>query len=393
MGEESHLTKSLTLFDLILFGVASTMGSGGFNLIGKATQEAGSWWPVPFFISVVLLLGASRSYSKTFEVFQNNTAESDMIREVLGPVGEKVGTFSILLFNIVSISTILVFCSQLLFPGKDWGFQIGTALLILLGMALVSLQGIDMNKSLINGVSTILLVLLTGAAALGGVGVATQPFPDLAKKKSPPKDFFTSTLYFFFILAGFDALMKFSEETKDKKHIPHSFYISNLLSAGLTFGIALAILTWLPNIKESQESNALGYLLERFLGTGTAEWVKYSSIVFMVVTTFVVYLSMTRYLYSLGEQKDSAISFFTQLNENNSPYWAVLCIFVFAAIAILINNVDRLIKLSDMGIILTILAVTVSVTLYSLKKGDITESMIHGITSLGFVGLFGITFF
>ena len=35
------LTKTLSLYDLTLFGITSILGSGGFNLIGNALTEGG----------------------------------------------------------------------------------------------------------------------------------------------------------------------------------------------------------------------------------------------------------------------------------------------------------------------------------------------------------------
>jgi amino acid transporter len=110
------LEKALTLTDLTLFGVASIIGSGGFNLVGKAIRAGGAWWPVAFGISAALLLGASYAYSDAFQRFGKNTTESDMVASIFGPMGEGVSVAAILLFNIVSISAILVFCTQMMIP-------------------------------------------------------------------------------------------------------------------------------------------------------------------------------------------------------------------------------------------------------------------------------------
>ena len=49
MGHTDHasnnLNKTLTLKDLVLFGVISIFGSGGFNLIGRAITQGGPQWP------------------------------------------------------------------------------------------------------------------------------------------------------------------------------------------------------------------------------------------------------------------------------------------------------------------------------------------------------------
>ena len=61
------LEKTLTLTDLIFFGIASILGSGGFNLIGEAIVKGGSWWPAALGISSAAFMGASKVYEKAFD--------------------------------------------------------------------------------------------------------------------------------------------------------------------------------------------------------------------------------------------------------------------------------------------------------------------------------------
>jgi hypothetical protein len=57
MTEETSLKKTLTLTDLIFFGIASIVGSGGFNLIGEAVMKGGDWWPAALAVAAAVLHG------------------------------------------------------------------------------------------------------------------------------------------------------------------------------------------------------------------------------------------------------------------------------------------------------------------------------------------------
>ena len=220
------LERALTLTDLTLFGVASIVGSGGFNLVGKAVRAGGSWWPVAFLISATLLMGAAYAYSEAFAASGKNTAESDIVASAFGPVGEGASICAILLFNIVSISAILVFCAQLLIPGHSWVSQVGVALAALGGMAGFSLAGIELNRVSIDVVAYVMVAVLAGTASLGLYGLAAG-----SGSPSPTgSSFTTSLLMIFFILAGFDNNMKFAEEAVDAADIPRSFFTSNVIS-------------------------------------------------------------------------------------------------------------------------------------------------------------------
>ena len=157
MPEESHLNKTLSLSDLVFIGVGSILGSGGFNLIGEAVAKAGNLWPLTLGASTAVFLGSSYTYQKAFELFKTNTAESDIVKSQFGDTASTVTAFSILTFNIISISTILVFAAHMIYPGASWLSQVSFAMIFLIGMAVFSLQGIELNKQTINLLSIFLI--------------------------------------------------------------------------------------------------------------------------------------------------------------------------------------------------------------------------------------------
>ena len=385
------LERALTLTDLTLFGVASIVGSGGFNLVGKAVRAGGSWWPIAFGISVMLLLGASYAYSEAFQRFGKNTSESDIVASIFGPVGEGVTVFAILLFNIVSISAILVFCAQLLIPNGPWATQVGIALGLLGGMAGFSLTGIDLNRVLISSLSCVLVGTLAITAALGVYGLGYAPTPNLSPPATPAS-FVTSILLIFFILAGFDSNMKFAEEAKESSDIPTSFFTSNVISFALVAGVALAIQEWIPGLSVAKEGNALGHLYTAFFGPGALTPVLYLMVVFMITTTFVVFLSTTRYLFGLGE-KFSSLSFLREVNTASVPYITVALVTVIAGLAILINHTETLVRLSDAGIILLLGLVAAAASITDFGEGSLLGAILNAATATGFTGLLGCCLF
>lgn len=385
----SVLGKSLSLTDLTLFGISSIVGSGGFNLIGRATQAGGTWWPAAFGIAAILLMGGAYSYRDAFRNSPRNTAESDLIRSELGSWAEWLSIGSIMTFNVVSMSTILVLVSQLLFPGGKWFGQITFALSLLTIMAIFALQGLELSKSIINGVSVLLLVVLGAAALMGGWGGLTQPWPTVGNGK---RDFVTSLLLFFFVLAGFDALIKFTEEAKDKEDIPRSFFLANGVSDILVFGAALALALFVPGLTRVEENNALGHLFEHFLGSGVAGGFKLLMVLFMVVTTFVVFLASSRYLFSLAE-KTPALEKLATVTEKNVPYGAIGAVFAVAAAAVSLNHTDTMVKISDVGLIVTSLLVSVAAALNNWRSDQKGEAAIHGATAAGFTTLLGAALF
>ncbi len=384
--ERNGLLKTLTLKDLIFFGVSSILGSGGFHLIGEAVATGGSWWPAALGTSGALFMGASRVYEEAFRKSPTNTSEIDITEKEFGVVTTKLNTAAILIFNIVSISTILVMASHMIFPKGTWTGQIATALFFLTGMTYFSSLGIDVNKDVINFLSVILIIILCILTALGGLGVTEQGWTSFS---FPKENFALSTLLFFFVLAGFDALIKFTQETKEKEDIPRSFYITNSLCFFFTLGIALAFVSFVPITKNMDFSNNIGDIFQHFLGGKTSTIVKVGATVYIILTAFVTFLATSRFMYGLGE-KYKPLELLKHLNENKAPIYAILSTFLIGAFGIFINHTETLVRIADFALAIFLFIVSAAVSKSNLDEGKIP--WIEGGTAAGLLGLMGISF-
>lgn len=376
------LNRSLTLMDLTLFGVASILGSGGFNLIGTSVREGGAMWPLALGISFALLMGSAFTYARAYERFRQNTAETDMVRSVFGSSLENAGIASILVYNIANIAVILVVCTKLLMPSSS----VAVTLLMLAGMAGVSLLGIDVNKEIVNVVTGGLLLIFCAASLIGGAGALTQSSQSLP---TPSRAGFLNSVWMFvFVLIGFDALVKFAEEAKNESDIPTSFYLSNVISAILTAGAALAISVWLPGLTEAQSNVAIPLLFAKFLGPWIVGPMEMAISAFMLITTFVVFLATTRYLYGLGEKSEALAS----VNTAKAPWVAIATVFGAGSALVLLNNTGLLVKITDIGFAVIASLVAGAIAVADWRDGKIAEACVSGATASGFLGLIASAF-
>ena len=384
--EHNGLAKTLTLKDLVFFGISSILGSGGFHLIGEAVATGGSWWPAALGTSGALFMGASKVYEEAFRKSQSNTSEIDITEKEFGSSMTNLNTGAILIFNIVSISTILVMAAHMVFPKGTWTGQIAAALFCLTGMSYFSLLGIDVNKDVINFLSVILIIILSILTALGGLGVTEKGWTSFS---FPKESFALSTLLFFFVLAGFDALIKFTQEAKEKEDIPKSFYITNSLCFFFTLGIALAFVSYVPISKNMDFSNNIGDIFQHFLGGKTSVIVKVGAIIYIILTAFVTFLATTRFMYGLGE-KYKPLELLKQLNENKAPIYGILATFLVGSFAILINHTETLVRIADFALAIFLFIVSAAISKSKVLEGKIP--WIEGGTAAGLLGLMGISF-
>jgi hypothetical protein len=146
----------------------------------------------------------------------------------------------------------------------------------------------------------------------------------------------------------------------------------------------MAIFYWVPN---ANSGNAIEQLVGEFLGKNVEVGFKYVIVSFMITAAFIEFLSMTRYMYGLGKKYNNPL--LSTLNENKAPYVAIGLIFALTLLGILNNHTDTLVMISDLGIIITILLVSASVTIAEWES-DLMSSILSGLTTAGFGGFLSL---
>ena len=380
-NRQGMLTRSLTLTDLTLFGIASIMGSGGFNLIGPSVREGGNMWPFALFAAGALLLCSSFTYAEAFHRFHKTTSESDSIKESFGPIAELVGLFAIVFYNLSSIIVILTVCAHMILPNGSWAAQVSFAISILAVMAALSLYGIDINKYIITTLTWFLISILVIAASFGIWGLTADNTPIVESSGNFMKSFWK----FLFILVGFDAIMKFAGETEKDEDIPTAFYLSNIDSILLVAAVAFAIVVCVPRNKQNMD--VLSHLFAIFAGAWVIYPFRWLVILFLLTTTFVIFLATTRYIYGVGDNFGDSYKWLKATNEQNAPWAAIATVFGSGSILAMLNNVDKLVVITDFGFAGIASLVAGSVAVAEWKDEHLGSAALSGATALSFCGI------
>lgn len=380
------LNKVLNLKDLTLFGISSILGSGGFNLVGQAIKDGNHYFPLTLLLSGALFTGSAHSYAYANDNYKSNISETKLIENVYGSIGKYTSSLSILLYNIFASATILVLCSKILFPNTSWWKQVSFSLLLLSMMTFAAFQQLDINKEVINIVSLAIILVLGSASFLGISHLNQESF----KMPSFPYkiNLYESLLYFFFILAGHDALIKFSEEAIEEKDINRSMYISIGISILLVAGLCLAGVTYLTDFRTINVNDIVAEIFEKVFNKTVGKYVSYFAILGMIISTFVGFLATIRYTYALPEQMPF-LNFIRKGGDGHVSHISILVIGALCALAILINQTTSLVELSDIALITTLLLVSSSASYNKFKEG--VMPITDGLTSGGLLGILGLT--
>jgi hypothetical protein len=382
------LKQTLTITDHMLFGLSSVLGSGGINMIGSAAQAGGALWPILLGAVSALFLGCAWAYTRALQIEGTNTSETDLIARMFGGAVAGAANLGVLVFNICSIAVLLVFVAQLIFPTGGWFPQVGLATLLLAVMTGASLTGMEANKEIINWTTWGLIVILFGALGLGGWGALTRapvalPLPSAGGAAK-------SAMYFFFVLAGFETLMKFVRESvAPQRDLPVAFFGTIVGATLLTAGIAWTLSLWVPNLSAVQECNALGHLFAKVGGPNMIGSMKVAMIVFMLVTTFVFFLATTRHLYGVGEQH-AELRWLTDVNGAAAPWRAIAVTALTAFLGLLVDNTDALVRISNLGMLTLLGLVSAAVGVHDAV--DPMSVAVSGATCTGLGCMMGAAF-
>ena len=135
--------------------------------------------------------------------------------------------------------------------------------------------------------------------------------------------------------------------------------------------------------------NGIGEILHKFLGGNTKTIVTYFAVLYMIITTFVTFLATTRYLFGLGDVY-KGLDFMKVVTEAKVPINAVAFTLATAAIGILVNHTEYLVRAADFGLSALLLMVAAAATKSIASQGKIP--WIEGTTTAALAGFMGLSF-
>ena len=253
-------------------------------------------------------------------------------------------------------------------------------------MTFAAFQQLDMNKEVINIFSLGIILILGSASLFGFSQLVSKPF--IAPKFPEKINLYESLLYFFFILAGHDSLIKFAEETVNEKDFNSSIYISLAIAVLLIGGLCLAAVTYIRDFRTINIDDIVAEIFEKIFNKGVGKFVSYFAILCMIISTFIGFLATIRYTYGLSD-KIPFLNFIKDGGDGSVSHISILIIGLLCIFAILINQTTSLVELSDVALIITLLLVSSASFYEKYKEGSIPVT--DGLTSGGLLGILGLT--
>jgi len=340
---DNKLKKSLSLLDLVFFGLGNVTGAGIFVLITKTLLYSGKY-VLPLFVLVTLIsciMGLV--YLEIFNRYKSPICEYLIVKETLGHTYSHALIYIIYFFVVFSALTIVIALSKYIgtipyfYFLNNYFSQVSMSISLILLMSFINYCGIETSKLVLNTIALGLLLFLCG--------IILSSFKYFSLKKIiqgpavPFDSIVLSAIIGFFLFNGFDAIVKISTEVIDDKNVFYGLIITLLISSIIYILIIISCLCVMGFKNTVNSESPLTKMYELLYNPRVGFFAYIVGIIIMFNTAFLSALTATRFMYSCANENHIMFSeFWKKLNSNKVPSNAIIVSALIAILFSLFNN-------------------------------------------------------
>lgn len=347
------LKRTLSLWQLSLYGVGIILGAGIYALIGQGAAVAGNALWLSFIIAAVVASFTGLSYAELSSMCPKEAAEYNYTKRAFGfrKLSFFVGWIMIVAGIIASATVALGFGGYFsyLFGGSP--FVIAAGLIVLL--SLINFIGIRESAAFnivgaIVEIAGLIIVVLVGLFFVtGGAAPAIDFF------ETPNNVGFAgimaATLIIFFAYIGYEEIANVSEETKKAATVvPKAIIIAMIISTVLYILVSLTSVSVLGWEKLSASKAPLTEVVSTVIPQAD---VAFSFIALFATSNTVLALLIATSRIFCGMSRDNAMpSPFSAVGKRGTPYTAVFTVMSLALGALMLGGIKTAALLTDLSI-------------------------------------------
>lgn len=393
-GYEPKLSRSLTIWQLVAFGLTYLQPIGPAVIFGFLLSTSGGSVALPYALAFVGMIFTVMSYSVLIKEYPLSGSIYNYVKYVINPfwgfiAGWLLALDYILIPTITSVSSA-IYAHQLV---PSISYEVWLCLFIC-GMGLLNLIGIK-STSYINSA---ILLLQVGIVVAGFVIWTTFLMKSSRSAHSlfslAPFQFDTfsgllqaSSLAIFSFL-GFDAVTTMAEESVNpRRDIPRAMMICTCIGFTIMFVTGYLGVLLFPNWQTliTDQSWLDAALFNAAKLTGGDLFVLMYTVGFilaMVITNLVGTAAAARLLYGIGRDGIIPSRIFSAVNKRfQTPHWNIVFIMLIEMVLGSFANPDQLAELINYGAISGFIMLNFSVIWFGVKRLSIMPNNIRNITS------------
>ncbi|TDD19477.1 amino acid permease [Nonomuraea diastatica] len=393
-GEGGELRRTMSLWQLTLFSVGATLGTGIFVILGQAVPKAGPAVVLAFVLAAFTALLSALSYAELAGTIPVSGSSYSYAYATLGELVAWVCGWCLMLEYAVSVAAVSVGWGEYLnaflraiagftlpdaitrSPGQDGGVVNVTAILIVLLATWLLLHGASESAK-----ANAIFVLLKIAVLLFFCAVAFTAFRSGNLSPLAPMGVAGITAaasQVFFSYIGFDAASTAGEEAKNpRRDLPLAIVFSLAIVTIVYVLVALAAVGAMPWTEFDPDSTeaSLAYIADLAMG---ATWpgliVSFGAVIAIASVVLTVMYGQTRILFAMS--RDGLIPrIFQKVNPRRQvPVANTLIVALFVSVLAGLVPLGQLAEATSIGTLFAFAIVNVGVLVLRYRSPGLPRS-------------------
>ncbi len=394
-GASDHLKRSIGTFQLTMFGVGATVGTGIFFVLSQAVPEAGPAVIISFLIaslgaglaaicyaemaSAVPVSGSTYSYAYTTlgEFVAMGVAACLLLEYGVSTAAVAVGWsqyLSKLLDNIFHVSlphAISAAPWDKVDPGEPHAWINLPAVILVAMCAALLIRGASESAKVNATMVVIKLAVLLMFAVIAFTAFQADRFADFAPFGVSGIGLAASSIFFSYI--GLDAVSTAGDEVKDpQRTMPRAIIAALLIVTSVYILVAVAGLGAQPWQQFEGQKAGLAVILDNITGNITASTILAAGAVISIFSvTLVVMYGQTRILFAMG--RDGLLpSVFAKVSPRTmTPVPNTVIVAFVVAILAGFLPLDYLADMVSIGTLTAFIVVSIGVIILRVRQPDL----------------------
>ncbi|MGA0530492.1 APC family permease [Hansschlegelia sp. KR7-227] len=374
---EPKLDRSVTLWQITLYGLGSMLGAGIYGLIGQAAGQLGSAVWMAFIVSMIAAMLTGLSYANIVSRYPKAGGAAYVTqRAYMIPLLSYVVGLTVVCSGLTSIATQsnVVAASIAKLFGLSvpiWILAIG----FLLVVAGILLRGIK-ECMWVNALCTVieatglLIVIASGVSYWGSANLLEFPAAESHNNEIGAIAVLVmqGAVLTFFSFIGFEDMLNVAEEVKEpKRNMPLAIIFAMVAATVIYMAVAVTAVSVIP-WQELPKELALVAVVEK-------AWPWFPPIILSVITIFAVsntalvnWIMGSRLLYGMSKQGLMPAKLGKVHPTRRTPYVAILTLLAIVIVLSLVGDIKALAS-STVLLLLTVFTI-VNVALVILKRRE-----------------------
>lgn len=402
-GYKQELKRSLTFWDLLIYGLVFMVPIAPFGIYGYVAEGSNGMVALAYLIGMVGMIFTALSYARMSEAFP---IAGSVYSYAQRGINEHVGFFAgwVILLDYILIPALLYLVSAAALGDIVPEVPMFVWLLIFIAInTLINVFGIEITakaNKVIVVIELIVLAVFVVAAIIAiskGVNGAEFNFKPLYDKDNFSMSVVMGAVSIAVLsFLGFDAISTLAEETKGGKTVVGRAVIFSLLIVGVLFIIQtwVAALIW-PDYTTFENADVAFYQIAEIAG---GPWLKWTTILatalaWGIADALVAQAAISRILYSMARDKKLPNILSKVHPKYQTPYISTLLVAGISLVVTVVfaSKIDSLASLVNFGALTAFLFLHLSVINYFIIKQKSKNYFSHlvlpiiGLVIIGFV--------